>query len=75
MFASEAYFKQWSPWDLTTNGADVGIDLFMAVSEMKETGEFGSRFVPHLEGAGREFTYYDAACPHSMFCIMDQLGA
>jgi len=75
MFASEEYFNQWSPWQLTKDGADVDIDLFIAVGEMKETSEFGSRFVPHLKSTGREFTYHDVACPHSMFCIIDELGA
>ena len=74
MFASEEYFNQWSPWKLTENGSDVDIDIFMVVGEMKETSEFASRFVPHLESTGREFTYYDVACPHSMICIMDELG-
>ncbi|MCP4608971.1 MAG: hypothetical protein GY845_09690 [Planctomycetes bacterium] len=75
MFASEEYFDQWSPWQLTQDGVDVDIDLFMVVGEMEQTSEFGSRFVPLLQSTGREFAYYDVACPHSMFCIMDELGA
>ncbi len=74
MFASEEYFDQWSPWQLTQDGVDVDIDLFMIVGEMDQTSEFASRFVPLLESTGREFTYHDVACPHSMFCIMDALG-
>ena len=74
MFASEAYFNQWSPWELTKNSTDVEMDVFMVVTEMEATREFGSRFVPHLENLGRAFTYYDVACPHSMFCQLDKLG-
>ena len=74
MFASEEYFKQWSPWQLTKDGASVDINLFVVVGEMKETREFGSRFVVHLESNGREFTYHNVACAHSMFCFMDKLG-
>lgn len=74
MFASEAYFNEWSPWKLTENSADIDLDVFMVVGEMEATREFGSRFVPHLESTGRAFTYHDVACPHSIFCQMDALG-
>ena len=74
MFASEAYFNDWSPWELTRNSPDVAIDLFMVVGEMPATREFGSRFAPHLAGLERPFTYHDVACPHSIFCQMDALG-
>ncbi|MEM7118157.1 MAG: alpha/beta hydrolase-fold protein [Chloroflexota bacterium] len=74
MFAREAYFADWSPWTLTEKGAAVEIDLFMVVGEMAATRDFGNRFKPHLESTGRQFVYYDSPCPHSIFCMMDELS-
>ncbi|MEM7027957.1 MAG: alpha/beta hydrolase-fold protein [Chloroflexota bacterium] len=74
MFASEAYFKEWSPYEVTKNAADVDLDVFMVVGEMNATRDFASRFRPHLEDTGKAFTYHDVACPHSIFCMMDELG-
>ncbi len=74
MFASEDYFKQWSPWEIMENSQDVDMDIFMVVGEMNETRSFGYPFRKVLEKLDRKFTYHDVACPHSIFCIMDTLG-
>lgn len=74
MFASEAYFEQWSPWALTEGATNTEIDLFMVVGEMAATKDFGNRFKPHLENTRREFAYFDSSCPHSISCMMDELG-
>ncbi len=74
MFKTEAYFNEWSPWELTKNVTDDDPDIFMVVGEMEATSEFASRFVPHLENTGREFVYHDVACPHSVFCMLDELS-
>ena len=74
MFASEAYFKEWSPDELLKQSMDVDIDMFVVVGEMDATRSFASRFVPLLETLGREFTYHDVACPHSLFCMMEELN-
>ncbi len=74
MFASPAYFDEWSPWELTKNVADGDPDVFMVVGEMAATRDFASRFVPHLENTGREFIYHDVACPHNVFCMLDELS-
>lgn len=74
MFDTEDYFNQWSPWTLTTDASDVDMDIYMLVGEMQATSDFASRFRPHLDNQGIEFTPVDANCPHSMFCIMDNHG-
>ena len=74
MFETEAYFKQWSPYEAANNAPNADLDVFMVVGEMDATRDFASRFRPHLESTGQAFTYLDVACPHSLFCIMDELG-
>ncbi len=74
MFGTEAYFDQWSPYTMTSKSTENDPDLFMVVGEMAATRDFASRFKPHLESTGRDFIYHDVACPHNVFCIMDQLG-
>ncbi|MEM7335518.1 MAG: alpha/beta hydrolase-fold protein [Chloroflexota bacterium] len=74
MFATEATFKQWSPWALTEQVNANDPDLFIVVGQMPATRDFGDRFKPHLEQTGRSFIYYDSPCPHSLACMMDELG-
>lgn len=74
MFASERYFDEWSPWTWAERSAAADIDLFMVVGTMAATRDFGSRYKPYLAGIDREFVYHDSECPHSMFCMIDELG-
>lgn len=71
MFDTEDYFDQWSPWALTTGVSDIEMNIYFLVGEMPATVDFASRFRPHLETQGIDFTSVDATCPHSMFCIMN----
>ena len=75
MFETESYFNQWSPWQLTSEGTDVDIDMYLLWGEMPITKDFGERFRTHLEPLNREITSVESSCPHSMFCIMDKHGA
>lgn len=74
MFDTEDYFNNWSPWALIQQGADVEMDMFMVVGSMQATRAFGDAFKPVVESTGREFTYFDSECPHSIFCLVDELG-
>ncbi|MBV7337834.1 hypothetical protein KFU94_58330 [Chloroflexi bacterium TSY] len=74
MFKTEDYFSQWSPYELTKDSGNIALDVFMVVGEMVATRDFASRFRPHLESTGRAFTYSDSPCPHSLFCMLDELG-
>lgn len=74
MFQTEDYFNKWSPYTLTENSKEIDLDIFMVVGQMAATRDFASRFRPHLERNGPEFTYFDSPCPHSIFCMMDELG-
>ncbi|KAA3642372.1 MAG: hypothetical protein DWQ07_25400 [Chloroflexi bacterium] len=74
MFASEDYFMQWSPWELTSNASDVEMDMFLVAGNMAAVRDFNERFWGYLEDEGRDFVHYDANCPHSVFCLMDQYG-
>lgn len=73
MFATEDYFNQWSPMTLSKNAAEADLDIFMVVGEMKDTRIFGYPFRDQLETTDARFTYHDVACPHSIFCMVDDL--
>ncbi|MEM7126791.1 MAG: haloalkane dehalogenase [Chloroflexota bacterium] len=75
MFQTEAYFNQWSPWELTKDAADADLDVFIVAGNMEIVVAFNDRFRPHLENVGQPFTYYSAPdCPHSILCLMDARG-
>ena len=74
MFKTEAYFNQWSPWALTQDSAGVDLDMLLVAGEMEIVVNFNNRFRTHLESVGQDFTFLDASCPHSIFCLMDQHG-
>ncbi len=74
MFASEDYFNKWSPHTLMKNSAGVEMEVFMIVGQMEDTRNFASRFRPHVESSGRDITYFDSPCPHSIFCMMNERG-
>ena len=74
MFGTEAYFEQWSPYTASKNVPEADLDVFMVVGEMGAIRDFASRFKPHLERTGQQFTYHDVACPHSLMCMMDVLA-
>ena len=74
MFETESYFDQWSPWTYTTSGVEADLDLFILVGAMADTRDLASRFRPHLETEGLEFTYFDSDCPHNLFCMLDERG-
>ena len=74
MFATEAYFDQWSPYKAIETIGENDPAIFMVVGTMDATRDFASRFKPLLESTGRNFIYHDSACPHSLFCMMDELG-
>ncbi len=59
---------------MTKNFAGTDPNLLVVVGEMGATRDFASRFKPHLESKEREFIYHDVACPHSIFCMMEQLS-
>ncbi|MEM7344255.1 MAG: alpha/beta hydrolase-fold protein, partial [Chloroflexota bacterium] len=66
MFGTEEYFNEWSPYEWATKSAEFDMDMFMVVGTMGATRDFASRYQPHLEDTGREFTYHDSNCPHSI---------
>lgn len=74
VFASESYFEAWSPWQVVTRPEAAEMPIFLVAGQMAATRDYGTRFKAHLDRIGKEVVYYDSNCPHSMSCMLDELG-